>query len=162
MKPTCQQGTVQSGEASLVVWGVCNRCDMGFLKQLEVTLTIDMYETILQGNFHSFMSSVHSENFGQFQKNRVRPHMPKVVADCVLKHSSDFGNIHWPPKSPDMRIIRYVWNALQHALCSGNISLQSHFYGFVDCISCLQDNFRYKLGSCQVLSGISASFVILT
>ncbi|GFY01757.1 uncharacterized protein TNCV_1467491 [Trichonephila clavipes] len=39
MDPTCQQGTVQSGRGSMMVWSVCSWHDMGPLIHLDTTLT---------------------------------------------------------------------------------------------------------------------------
>ncbi|GFV53719.1 HTH_Tnp_Tc3_2 domain-containing protein [Trichonephila clavipes] len=39
MDPTCQQMTVQAGGGSVIVWGACSWCDMGFLIRLDMTLT---------------------------------------------------------------------------------------------------------------------------
>ncbi|GBM54985.1 hypothetical protein AVEN_82533-1 [Araneus ventricosus] len=39
MDPTCQQGTVQSGGASVMVWGLCSWGEMGSLIRLETALT---------------------------------------------------------------------------------------------------------------------------
>ncbi|GBM68713.1 hypothetical protein AVEN_202738-1, partial [Araneus ventricosus] len=41
MDPTCQQGTVQPGGVSVMVWGVCIWLDMGPLIRLETTLEGD-------------------------------------------------------------------------------------------------------------------------
>ncbi|GBM46287.1 hypothetical protein AVEN_139844-1 [Araneus ventricosus] len=38
MAPICQQGTVQSGRASVMVWSVCIGLDMGPLIRLETSL----------------------------------------------------------------------------------------------------------------------------
>ena len=45
MDPACQQGTVQAGGGSVMVWGVCSWSDMGLLIRLDTTLTGDMYAT---------------------------------------------------------------------------------------------------------------------
>ncbi|GBM02866.1 hypothetical protein AVEN_52041-1 [Araneus ventricosus] len=41
MGPTCQQGTVQSGGASVVVWSLCSWSEMEPLIRLETALTGD-------------------------------------------------------------------------------------------------------------------------
>ncbi|GBL95513.1 hypothetical protein AVEN_54117-1 [Araneus ventricosus] len=41
--PVCQQGTIQSGGASVMVWDVCSWRDMGPLIRLEKTLTGDRH-----------------------------------------------------------------------------------------------------------------------
>ncbi|GFW46812.1 transposable element tcb2 transposase [Trichonephila clavipes] len=34
----------------------------------------------------------------------------------LVEHSFEFRLFRWPPKSPDMNIIEYIWDALQHAV----------------------------------------------
>ncbi|GFS90244.1 transposable element Tcb2 transposase [Trichonephila clavipes] len=34
----------------------------------------------------------------------------------VMEHSSEFRHFLWPPKSPDMNIIEYIWDAFQRAV----------------------------------------------
>ncbi|GFV69216.1 transposable element Tcb2 transposase [Trichonephila clavipes] len=46
MYPTCQQGTAQAGEDSVMVRGVCSWCDMGPLIRLDTTLTA-LYSSII-------------------------------------------------------------------------------------------------------------------
>ncbi|GFU06255.1 transposable element Tcb2 transposase [Trichonephila clavipes] len=58
--PTCQQGTVQAGEGSVMVWGVCSWPDMGPLVRLGTTLSGDRFVSILSEQLHPFMSTVHS------------------------------------------------------------------------------------------------------
>ncbi|GBM83625.1 hypothetical protein AVEN_83791-1 [Araneus ventricosus] len=64
LDPVCQQGTIQSGGASVMVWDVCSWRDMGLLIRLETTLTSDRYLSILSDHLHSFMSIVHSDGLG--------------------------------------------------------------------------------------------------
>ncbi|GBM61585.1 Transposable element Tcb2 transposase [Araneus ventricosus] len=73
MDPTCQQGTVKSGGASVMVWGLCNWSEIEPLIRLETALTGGRYVTILYDHQHPFMSIVHSDGFGQFQQDNARP-----------------------------------------------------------------------------------------
>ncbi|GBO16482.1 hypothetical protein AVEN_260726-1 [Araneus ventricosus] len=78
--PVCQQGTVQSGGASVVVWDVCSWRDMGPLISLETTLTGERYFSILSDHLHSFMSIVHSDGLGQFQQDNATPHASLLLS----------------------------------------------------------------------------------
>ncbi|GBM35766.1 hypothetical protein AVEN_108964-1 [Araneus ventricosus] len=62
------------------------------------------------------MSIVHSDCLGQFQQDNATPHATRVAAKWLQGHSSDFRQFHWPPKSPEMKIIEDMWNALLHAV----------------------------------------------
>ncbi|GBM33188.1 hypothetical protein AVEN_251606-1 [Araneus ventricosus] len=114
--PVCQQGTVQSGGTSVMVWDVCSWRDMGPLIRLETTLTGDRYLSILPDHLHSFMSIVHSDGLGQFQQDNATPHASRVATKWLQEHSSDFRHFHWPPKSPEMNIIEDIWGAFLHAV----------------------------------------------
>ncbi|GBN02935.1 hypothetical protein AVEN_113344-1 [Araneus ventricosus] len=114
--PVCQQGTVQSGGAALMVWDVCSWRDMGPLIRLETTLTGDRYLSILSDHLLSFMCIVHSDGLGQFQQDNATPHVSRVATKWLQKHSSDFRHTHWPPKSSEMNIIEDILDALLHAV----------------------------------------------
>ena len=129
MDPTCQQGTVQAGGGSVMVWGVCSWRDMGPLIRLDTTLTGDRYVSILSDHLHPFMSIVHSDGLGQFQQDNATPHTSRIVTKWLQEHSSDFRHFCWPLKSPDMNIIEHIWDALQRAV---QISTPSYSYGFMD------------------------------
>ncbi|GFT21117.1 uncharacterized protein TNCV_2582001 [Trichonephila clavipes] len=73
MDPTCQQGTVQAGGGSGMVWGMCSWRDMGPLIGLDTTLTGDKYVSILSDHLHPFMSIVHSDRLREFQQDNATP-----------------------------------------------------------------------------------------
>ncbi|GBM78779.1 hypothetical protein AVEN_81952-1 [Araneus ventricosus] len=75
----------------------------------------DRYLIILYDHLHSFMSIVHSDGLGQFQQDTATPHSSRVATKWLQEHSSKFRHFHWPPKSPEMNIIEYIWDALLHA-----------------------------------------------
>ncbi|GBN00296.1 hypothetical protein AVEN_171889-1 [Araneus ventricosus] len=89
---------------------------MGPLKRLETTLTGDRYLRNLYDHHHSFMSIVHSDELGQFQKYNATPHASRVATKWLQEHSSDFRHFHWPPKSPEMNIIEDILDVLLHAV----------------------------------------------
>ncbi|GFX23587.1 transposable element Tcb2 transposase [Trichonephila clavipes] len=64
--PTCQQGTVQAGGGSVIVWGLCSWRDMEPLIHLDMTLIGDRYVSILSDHLHLFMSIVHSDGLWEF------------------------------------------------------------------------------------------------
>ncbi|GBO46250.1 hypothetical protein AVEN_158495-1 [Araneus ventricosus] len=77
--PVCQQGNVQSGGASVMVWNVCSWRDMGPLIRLETTLTGGMYLSILSYHLYSFVSIVHSDRLGQFQQDNATLHASRAA-----------------------------------------------------------------------------------
>ncbi|GBN43484.1 hypothetical protein AVEN_259538-1 [Araneus ventricosus] len=62
------------------------------------------------------MSIGHSDVLGQFQQNNATPHVSRVASKWLQEHSSDFRHFHWPPKSPEMKIIEDIRDALLHAV----------------------------------------------
>ena len=81
MEPACQQGTVQAGGGSVMVWGVCSCSDMGPLISLDMTLTGDMYIHILDDHLHPFMSNVHSDGLRQFEQDNVISHTSRISTE---------------------------------------------------------------------------------
>ncbi|GBO30159.1 Transposable element Tcb2 transposase [Araneus ventricosus] len=143
MKLTYQQGTVQSGGASVMVWDACSWRDMGPLIRLETTLTGNRYLSILPNDLHSFMSIVHSDGLGQFQQDNATPRASRVATKWLQEHSSDFRHFHWPPKSPEIGIIEDIRDALLHAVENRSPPPRTS----VDLLTALQDSW------CQFLPG---------
>ncbi|GBM72196.1 hypothetical protein AVEN_203273-1 [Araneus ventricosus] len=79
LEPACQQGTIQSGGAFVMVWDVCSCRDMGPLIRLETTLIGDRYLSILSDHLHSFMPIVHSDGLGQYQQYNATPYSSRVA-----------------------------------------------------------------------------------
>ncbi|GFW32950.1 transposable element Tcb2 transposase [Trichonephila clavipes] len=88
---TCQQGTVQDSRGSVMVWGVCIWRDKGPLIRLDTTLIGD-------------------------RNDNATPHTSRIATEWLREHYSEFRHFRWPPKSPDMNIIEYIWNALKRAV----------------------------------------------
>ncbi|GBN46095.1 hypothetical protein AVEN_47237-1 [Araneus ventricosus] len=96
MDPTCQQGTVQSGGASVMVWGLCSWGEMGPLIRLETALTGDRYVTNLYDHLHTFMSIVHSDGFGKFQQDNATPHTSRFATEWLQEYISDIRHFYRP------------------------------------------------------------------
>ncbi|GFY09066.1 DDE_3 domain-containing protein [Trichonephila clavipes] len=64
--------------------------DIGSLIRLDMTLTGDRYVNILSNHLHPFMSIVHSDGLGEFQRDNVKPHTSRITTEEFLKHSSEF------------------------------------------------------------------------
>ncbi|GFX34850.1 transposable element Tcb2 transposase [Trichonephila clavipes] len=105
MDPTCQQGNVQVGGDSFMVWGMCSWRDMGPLIRLDMTLTSDSYASILSDHLPSFIPILHSDGLGEFQQDNATPHTSRIATEWLKKHSSKFRHFHWPPIFPNMNII---------------------------------------------------------
>ncbi|GFU57565.1 transposable element tcb2 transposase [Trichonephila clavipes] len=86
------------------------------LIRLDTTLTGDKYVSILSDHLHPFMSIVHSDELGEFQQDNAIPHTSRIATEWPQEHSSEFRHFLCPPKSTDMKIIEYIWDALQRAV----------------------------------------------
>ncbi|GFV44111.1 transposable element Tcb2 transposase [Trichonephila clavipes] len=72
-----------------------------------------MDPTFQQGTVQACGSSVmvRGVSTGQY----VTPHMSRIATHWLQEHSSEFRHFRWSPKSPDMNINEYIWNAFQSA-----------------------------------------------
>ncbi|GFW80697.1 transposable element Tcb1 transposase [Trichonephila clavipes] len=82
---------VQAGGGSVMVWVVCSWRDMGLPIRLDTTLTGD-------------------------SRTMRHPHTSRVATEWLQEHSFEFRHFLWPPKSPDMNIIKHILDALQRAV----------------------------------------------
>ncbi|GFW11383.1 uncharacterized protein TNCV_3809031 [Trichonephila clavipes] len=73
MDLTCQQGTVQAGGGSVMVWGMRTGCDMGPPIRLELTLIGDLYLSI------PFMPIVHSDGVRNFSRTMLHSTHPEML-----------------------------------------------------------------------------------
>ncbi|GFX07534.1 transposable element tcb2 transposase [Trichonephila clavipes] len=62
------------------------------------------------------MSIVHSDGFLEFQQYNATPHTSRISRKRPQEPSSEFRHFCWPSKSPDMRIIEHISDALQRAV----------------------------------------------
>ncbi|GFW67883.1 transposable element Tcb2 transposase [Trichonephila clavipes] len=88
---------------------------MGPLIRLDTTQIGDRYVSILSDHLHPFMFIVQSDRLVEFQQENATPHTSRIATEWLQEHSSEFRHFRWPPKSPDMNIIEYIWDALQRA-----------------------------------------------
>ncbi|GFU05192.1 transposable element Tcb2 transposase [Trichonephila clavipes] len=49
-------------------------------------------------------------------QDNATPHTSRIATELLQKHSSEFRHFRWLPKSPDMNIIEYIWDALKRTL----------------------------------------------
>ncbi|GBO12370.1 hypothetical protein AVEN_142017-1 [Araneus ventricosus] len=117
---------------------------MGPLIRLETTLTGNRYLSILPDHLHSFMSILHSDGMGQFQKDNATSHASRVATKWLQEHSSDFRHFHWPPKSSEMNIIEDNRDALIHAVEKRSPPPRTP----MDLLTALQDSWCEKPPEC--------------
>ncbi|GFY29640.1 transposable element Tcb2 transposase [Trichonephila clavipes] len=81
MDPTCQQGNVQAGGGSVMIWDVCSWRDMGPMIQLESTLKGDRHGSIMFDHLHPFMTILHSDGLGVFQQDNATPYTFRIATE---------------------------------------------------------------------------------
>lgn len=79
MDPTCQEGTILSGGACVIVWG--SWCNTGSLVRLEFTLTGGRFVSILSDHLYPLMFIVHYDAFKQFQEENESHHITRVSTE---------------------------------------------------------------------------------
>ncbi|GFV90013.1 transposable element Tcb2 transposase [Trichonephila clavipes] len=87
-------------------------------------------------------------------QDNVTPHTSGITTGRLQYHSSKFRHFRWPPKSPDMNIIEYIWDALQRVvqkispppLPPTDLWTASRIHS----VNYLQPYFRHYLNQCQV------------
>ncbi|GFX90284.1 transposable element tcb2 transposase [Trichonephila clavipes] len=62
------------------------------------------------------MSTVHSDGLGELEQDSSTSHTFRIVTEWLQEHSSEYRHFRWPPNSPGMNIIEYIWDALQRVV----------------------------------------------
>ncbi|GFW57182.1 transposable element Tcb2 transposase [Trichonephila clavipes] len=82
---TTIQRTVQAGEGSVMVWGMCSWRDIVRLIRLDTTSTCNRYVSILSNHLHPFLFIVPSDGLGEFQQDSVtRPQLLHIGSGSTL------------------------------------------------------------------------------
>lgn len=79
MDPSCQQGTVQAGGGSIMVWAVFNWHGLGSLIKLNQSLNGRGYVQLFGDYLQQFMDFMYSNNNGIFQDDNVPSHWAKIL-----------------------------------------------------------------------------------
>ncbi|GFW70823.1 transposable element Tcb2 transposase [Trichonephila clavipes] len=95
---------------------MCRWRDTGPSIRLITTLTGDWYVSIISYYLLPFKSIAHSKGLGEFQLYNERPHTSRIATEWLQEQSSEFRHCCWPPKSPNMNIIEYIWDVLQRSV----------------------------------------------
>lgn len=149
---TCQQGSVQSGVASVMIWDVYIWCDMVSLIRLQMTLT-GIYTFCAITYIHSCLCiPTDLDKFGQIQdplgsnsrhvQNNAL-HMSRVTTDWILEWFSDFRYFYFCHPNPQ------IWSGIPW-----NVLFRTDLHHFVllwiyrlpcmiHSVNCLQGTFRH-------------------
>lgn len=116
MDPNCQQGTVQAGGGSIMVWAVFTWHGLGPLVQLNRSLTGNGYVQLLTDHLQPFMDFMYPNNDGIFMDDNAPCHRARTVRDWFEEHSGQFQRMIWPPRSPDMNPIEHLWDIIEKSV----------------------------------------------
>ena len=120
MDPNCQQGTVQAGGGSVMVWAVFSWHGLGPLVRLDRTLTGNAYVQLLGDHLQPFMDFMYPNNDGIFMDDNAPCHRATTVRDWFEEHSGQFQRMIWPPRSPDMNPIEHLWDIIERSVRAQN------------------------------------------
>uniref|UniRef100_A0A8C5M1K7 Transposase n=1 Tax=Leptobrachium leishanense TaxID=445787 RepID=A0A8C5M1K7_9ANUR len=108
MHPTCMSTTLQAGGGSFMVWGplIC----------VEQPLNSTTYQSIVADKVHPIML-VYLNGDGFFQQdNAPSCHGARIVQEWFQEHEGEFTLLQWPPESPDLNPIDYLWEEVERAI----------------------------------------------
>ncbi|KAJ8890417.1 hypothetical protein PR048_009925 [Dryococelus australis] len=116
MDPGCQQGTVQAGGGSVMVWGVSTCLGLGPLVHVPTKLNGNCCKTLLDNHLQPFIDLSFADNNGMFQQDNVLPHWAMDIQDLFEDHSGEFQLMECPARSPDMKPIEPLWDIVERAI----------------------------------------------
>lgn len=86
------------------------------LIRLETSLTGGRYVAILVDHLYPFMTCMHSNRCALFQQDSAAARMSTVTKFWLEDHSSVFGIMTWPRRSPILNAVKCISNAVQRAV----------------------------------------------
>ncbi len=117
MDPFCLVSTVQAGGGGgVMVWGIFSWHTLGPLVPIVHCLNATANLSIVADRVHLFMTTVYPSSDGYFQQDNASCHKAQIISDWFLENDNEFTLLKWPPQSPDLNPIEYIWDAVEQEI----------------------------------------------
>ncbi len=78
-------------------------------------LNTTVYLSIV-ADHHPFMTTVYPFSDDYFQQDNAPCHIAQIISDWFLEHDNEFTLLKWPPQSPDLNLIEYLWDVVEREI----------------------------------------------
>jgi transposase len=100
---------VQNGGGGVMFWGCMTRHAWGPLVVCEGTINGEKYLQLLKDVVIPEINAAEYQIV--FQQDNAPAHKNRIVTDYLAQQ--DFETLQWPPQSPDLSPIEWIWNAVK-------------------------------------------------
>ncbi|GBM76678.1 hypothetical protein AVEN_48800-1 [Araneus ventricosus] len=89
---------------------------LGPVVVVEQNMKAANYLNIIADQLHSYMAFLFPTGNGIFQQDNAPCHKARIVLEWFEEHTDEFHLMFWPPNSPDLNPMEYIWDAMERQL----------------------------------------------